>query len=296
MSFNDQAGSLVKNLSNSIISLIKIVITSKFSSIKKADSNSTILVIANGPSLNEELRSIEILNKVKNIDTLCVNYFYKSEFFIKLKPKYYIIAAPELWLNDVDEVFAKNRIELFTKIADQVSWKMDFFAPFEAKKFKFWQDILKKNKNIRIQFYNLTALEGFESFLFYMYNKQLGMPRSHNIVGYTLMLLIWKGYKKIGIIGVEHSWTKEIFVTENNEALLAQPHFYNTNAKPEVMAKKGKDSRKLHEILGKFYLTFKSYFEIEAYAKKHSSQIYNLTKGSFIDAFKRDNIKNFLNN
>jgi hypothetical protein len=53
------------------------------------------------------------------------------------------------------------------------------------------------------------------------------------------------------------------------------------------MRKRYDEERKLHEILHKFYLTFKGYHEIKEYALKNNSVIYNLTEGSFIDAFER---------
>ena len=56
-----------------------------------------------------------------------------------------------------------------------------------------------------------------------------------------------------------------------------------------------KEARKLHEILHKFYLSFKGYFDIKAYAKKKGVSIINLTKGSFIDAFEKKPLSSFIN-
>ena len=70
-------------------------------------------------------------------------------------------------------------------------------VPFEAKKTLFWQNILSKNPNIKIEFYNIVAIEGFIKMSQRLFRRKKGMPRSHNIVGYALMILIWKGYKEI---------------------------------------------------------------------------------------------------
>ena len=43
--------------------------------------------------------------------------------------------------------------------------------------------------------------------------------------------------------------------------------------------------RKLHEILRKFYLSFKGYWEINSYAEKKGVQIINSSETSMIDAF-----------
>jgi hypothetical protein len=294
MSFNDKASNFIQNLTNSSLSLIKVLLSSKFKSISKNQTNNRLLIIANGPSINNELSNSANMDGINSMDTMCVNFFHKSDFYLQIKPKYYIIAAPELWLDEVEEIFEKNRLALFKDLNEKTTWKMTLLVPFQAKKYDFWIKTVSSNENITIEYYNLTAIEGFRGISTAIYNQNLGMPRSHNIVGYALMISIWKNYKSIGIMGVEHSWTKTLFVTKENEALLAQPHFYNLNAKAEKMAKGGKDKRKLHEILEKFYLAFKSYFEIKEYANKHNAKIYNLTEDSFIDAFERSNVTDFV--
>ncbi len=295
MSFNDKASQFIQNITSSSLSLVKVLVSSKFKSIAKSAKNSKLLIIANGPSINEELSKPENLEKIKKLNTMCVNYFHKSDFFLQIKPNYYIIVGLELWSDGVDESYIKNRLDLFKTLAEKTTWKMTFLVPFDARNYNFWITIISANKNITIEYYNNQAIDGFKGLSRAIYNRNLGMPRSHNIVGYALMISIWKNYKSIGIMGVEHSWTKELFVTKNNEALLAQPHFYDLNAKAEKMAKAGKDQRKLHEILRKFYLAFKAYFEIKEYASRHNAKIYNLTEDSFIDAFERKNTSDFIN-
>ena len=294
MGFTDIASSNLSNFSKSLLSIIKVLISSKFSSLKKINLNKKTIIIANGPSINEIFENTALLEEIKNIDTFCVNYFYKSEYFKQIKPKYYAIAGPELWEDNVEDKYLIERLEFYKSIANEVNWEMSFFIPYQAKKKSFWQEIISKNKNITIEYYNITAIEGFSKVSHFLYEKKLGMPRSHNIAGYSLMLSIWKNYKSIGLIGVEHSWTKSLFVTENNEALLSQPHFYNPEASAKKMSKRGRDRRKLHEILTKFLFAFKSYFEILEYANKKNVKIYNLTKNSFIDAFERKDINEFL--
>ena len=43
-------------------------------------------------------------------------------------------------------------------------------------------------------------------------------------------------------------------------------------------------------ILQSFYVAFRSYFTIARYASHRSVKIFNITPGSFIDAFPRLNI------
>ncbi|MFT6246481.1 MAG: hypothetical protein ACJA0U_003477 [Salibacteraceae bacterium] len=48
-----------------------------------------------------------------------------------------------------------------------------------------------------------------------------------------------------------------------------------------------KRPRMLHEIIHKFYLSFKGYWEIKDYAIKKNVKIYNSSENSMIDAFER---------
>lgn len=288
---------LIDNTYKTVFTKFNTLLNSKKSKIKPLkNTNKKVIVLANGPSVKKEFDDKTILSEMANTDAICVNFFYKSEVFDFIKPKYYLISAPELWEEDVSELHQKNRNSLYNKLTNHVTWEMTFFIPFQAKTTSFWREQLSKNNNITIQYYNNTPIEGFESFRFRQFDKQRGTPRCHNVLGYTLMVLIWKDYKNIGIFGADHTWTKSLYVSEDNKAFLEQPHFYNTNPNLVQMHTKGKKDekkRKFHEIIHKFYLAFKSYFEIHNYAKTKGIKIYNLTKGSFIDAFERMTPKDF---
>lgn len=290
-------GNFSNNIFQSFITFIRIIIFSRKTNISKILEKKKLLIIANGPSVNSIFKNKNILNQISKIDTLCVNYFFKSQYFQIIRPNYYLISAPEIWEDNIGKTHRKNREELFEHLINEVSWKMAFIVPLESKKYLTWQKKLNTNKNINIEFYNSTVIEGFSTINTLFYNFKLGMPKSHNVVGYALMTMIWKGYSEIGLIGVDHGWTKTLFVTEKNEAFLSQPHFYDENAKPDKMNKTVDENQKrhLHEIIHKFYLAFKSYFEINRYAQIKNVTIYNLTTGSFIDAFKRVTIEEFLN-
>ncbi|MEX1002983.1 MAG: hypothetical protein WDZ35_12770 [Crocinitomicaceae bacterium] len=250
-----------------------------------------VIILANGPSLKTELEDPGFIKKIKQLDTLCVNHFSSSDYFKVIKPNYYVIAAPELWQKETTEAYQQARLKLFHEMASEVDWNMTLMLPFQAKKVRFWQEILRENKNIQLLYYNITALEGFEGITHYLYRKKLGMPRIHNVLGPSIMNMIWLNYQKIYLVGVDHSWIPLISVTEENVALVGQPHFYDKNVKPEIMNKSSAGSRKLHEILHKFYLTFKGYFIIKRFSEKRKVQIINLTKNSYIDSFKREDIR-----
>lgn len=292
-----QTGTFVNYCIQSFITFARILVFSRKTNLNQVLSKNKLLIIANGPSINKIFEDKHKLNQISQLDSLCVNYFFKSPYFQIIKPNYYLVSAPEIWEDNIGETYKKNRDELFDYLSKEINWELTFIIPIRSKKYSNWQKKLKTNQNITIEFYNNTVIEGFPAINTFFYNLKLGLPKSHNVVGYALMAMIWKGYKKIGLIGVDHGWTKTLFVSEKNEAFLSQPHFYNENVKPDKMNKSVDETekRRLHEIIHKFYLAFKSYFEINRYAQIKNCKIYNLTKGSFIDAFKRNNVEEFLN-
>ncbi|MBS0000577.1 MAG: hypothetical protein KFF73_16475 [Cyclobacteriaceae bacterium] len=287
-----------ENLLLSTLTFFKILIRSNFR-VKfppKDQFKNDILIIGNGPSLNQSIEKLLALGKEK-MDFLAVNFFAFSEYFERFSPNLYVIAAPEFWLEDVDQDYKDKRLELFRKMVELVDWDFYLFVPFEGKKIKFWQEILKKNSHIKLSFFNTTPVEGFYSLNKIFYKYKLGQCRPHNIIIPSLFIALGLNYRNIYLIGVEHSWLPNILVNEKNEVLIKQDHFYdNKEAVYKPMKKLGKGKRHLHEVLEKFYLTFKGYFEIDKYARSNNARIYNLTINSYIDAFEKIDIdKIYLN-
>lgn len=291
---------MVKFISNTRLffeGLVKILFLSRFRNLHKQIRNEgqDVLVLGNGPSLGELLGNERFLAKTKEMDCVAVNAFCDHEYFEIVRPKYYMMAAPEFWQDNINEFYYNFRTTIFSNLAKKVSWEFYLFIPWKARKKKFWQDIVGTNPNIRIIYYNITPIEGGNAFRHYCYRGKLGLPRIHNVIGPSIMNMIWLDYKRIYLVGVEHSWLPQIQVDENNIAYVGQPHFYDKDAKPDRMTGVGGQGyRKLHEILHKFYLAFRGYFEIQEFAIKNKVEIINLTEGSYIDAFPRQKIDIFI--
>jgi hypothetical protein len=244
-------------------------------------------ILMNGPSLNRSLEELGATMESKEI--LCANYFPTSPMFEKLQPAYYFLIAPELWHPEVEERFREKSRELFDTLGKKTGWPLQMFIPVEARKHTGWQEHIRQNSNISVQYINVTPVEGLKWFRFWMYDMRRGMPRPHNVLIPTLLTAIQIGFRKIHLFGADHSWLSEISVNEQNEVLVNQKHFYDEAvAKPRPMNYKGRRNRKLHEVLTKFVLAFKGYHELSEYAEKRGVTIINATPGSFIDAFKRE--------
>jgi hypothetical protein len=102
------------------------------------------------------------------------------------------------------------------------------------------------------------------------------------------MNCIYLKYKTIALVGADHSWLKEISVSDENVALVNQKHFYDENeSKAAPMSDYQIRPRRLHEMLLKFMLSFKGYWEINEYIEGSDIHIYNCSETSMIDAFER---------
>lgn len=263
-----------------LASIAKIILLSKFGKISKSGIGEDIVILGNGPSLNTTIsESAEFLALHKK---LAVNFACNAPVFFDLRPEYYVLADPHFFASDAENV--KN---LWCNLA-KVDWKMTIFIPFKKKSNRIIE--LSHNKYITIERYNLTPIEGFKGFCHKIFNSGLGMPRPRNVLIPSIMLAIAAGFKKIYIAGADHSWMKTISVNDNNEVVSIQPHFYKENEQEKKRVNTEYMHYPLHQIVYSFYVAFKSYFEIKAYADSIGTEIYNITPDSFIDAFPRKKI------
>jgi hypothetical protein len=270
-----------------------VIILSKFFGVlktKKATKNSCI-ILGNGPSLTKSL--VKYQDQLKEYDLVCVNNFVISDIYTCLKPTYYILAAPILYLHEakLSSLYLELRNQIFSNIQEKTSWNLTLMVPFVAKKSNYFNLFLTNNPLIKPIYFNQTPVEGFSSINKLIFNLGLGMPRPHNIMIPAIMNCINLNYKYIYLIGADHSWLPDINVNEKNEALVNQKHFYDENeSRPEKMQDYISRPRKLHEIIHKFYLTFKGYWIIKEYAANKNVSVYNASEISMIDAFERKEI------
>lgn len=292
----------VLNIFELLISIIKIIFLTRivFNFKLKSYQGQSLIILGNGPSLNTTIDNQEFINNHK---LLCVNYFCRTEEFKTLKPSFYVITSLEYFFNEDKKDFAIERKKTLESIAERTEWPLILFIPAKAKKQDEWKKIFAHNSNISIYYFNTTPIAGLDLFSNFCYSNNLGMPRPHNVLIPSLVLSIKMRFSKIYIAGADHSWLKEIYVDQDNEVLLSQKHFYDKQAKKQTQYRDmsvaqpmyhggSSKTRKLHEVLEKFYYTFRSYWKLKPYAKTKEVEIYNITPNSYIDAFERIDISN----
>ncbi len=272
----------------STLSIPKMLLLSKVGNTLPMSTKTSreCVILGNGPSLTKSIEYNKTL--IANSDIFSVNFFCTTEEYKTIKPPYLVAAAPEFYLENLND-FYKDFIPGFYKgLVENTKWDLQIFMPIEAKKYGNWKKRIAGNRFIHINYYNNTPVEGFEGLTHWAIDNGLGMPRPHNVLIPAIIMALRMGYEKIYLMGAEHSWLKDLWVDDNNLVMLRQKHFYDeASVTASPMYKKGKDTRKLHEVLQKFVISFEAYFTLDKFAKKKGQQIINLTPGSFIDAFER---------
>lgn len=264
------------------LSIVKIVLQSKWNThLPQQFSNpDELLILANGPSLNRTIDEAGSFLQGKTL--LAVNFFVTSPRFEQLRPELYLIADPLFW------IVPEKRQQLFGGLAEKTTWPMTLFVPVRALKCKEWQPLLVDNPNIRLYLYNTTPIEGFQSFCNIIFRKGWGVPRPHNVLIPSIAMGLRLPFHRIYLAGADHSWLPEIHVTDNNEVLMHQKHFYDKGTSQAATVKQENlSSARLYTILYHMYVAFKSYFVLDAYARWQGKEVINVTPGSYIDAFKR---------
>jgi len=270
--------------------IIKIILKSKFQSGKIVlnSEQKDCYVLGNGPSLHKDIRESGLTFKSENL--IVVNYFGCSDLYNKLKPHYYVFADSSFYVDNInqeDQLFINN---FFMDLREKTTWPLLLFVPHEGQ--KRIQNLLKENKHITVTGYNkVNTWKGFKWFDRFVYNKQWATFSGINVAMVAIHLAIYAGFKRIYLLGVDHSWHKNIVVGDDNRLYVYDPHFYETEGlKPTPVAIKENNKiiyLKLHEWLGYLRKAFEVYHYIEDYAKYKKVKIINCTADSFIDAFER---------
>ena len=289
--------SFIVGLIQTKLSALRILLQSNFIGIVQQESQTKpLLILGNGPSLNDTLKN-NPASTLQGFDLMAVNAAACSEQFSALQPKLYILNAVTYFQNDseLSPFYIQAKNDLFEALKEKTRWNMTLLVPFRAKKSIDFQMLITSNPNLNVSYFNQTPVEGLNFWSHRWYSLGWGMPRPHNVLIPGIMVGIRLGYKTIGIVGADHSWLADLSVNENNEALLRHVHYYATDGTQPMKVEDRIDRpRKLHEIIHKFYLSFKGYWQIKTYAKAKRVSIINASSVSMIDAFDRKTLAQML--
>jgi hypothetical protein len=254
---------------------------------KETDKDESI-IIGNGPSL--KLTFEKNLDFFKNKTVFCVNNFIASDYFIEIKPKFYVFADPVYWDKKCSERLNKYRETIYRLILEKVNWELHILFPIEAKKWNFLINIPKINNKISIKYYNSTITDTILINKFYLYKKNKALPQSQTVLVAAIFLSLNIGFKRNFIVGADMSLHEGVFVNNNNVVLFQDDHFYDdkkVTAQPFWKNEFENSIFTMAELFQAFSKMFSGFQELEDYSKYLGSKIYNASHKSYIDAFER---------
>lgn len=270
---------------NTGISLLKVLLRSKFSSNLPSAESETCIILGNGPSLKTSFEKHS--DFIAKHSLMCVNNFATTNEFEKLKPSFYAMLDPCYWIDEPNEM----AIKCLSSLQEKTTWKIKMLLPNQAKKSTAFNNLSKQNKNIEIVYYNYTVFKGFESVAHAFYRKNLAMPQSQNILVACLFLGINMGFKQLYLLGADHTWHENILVNDNSQLCLKDSHFYDNaqqlNYRLFYKDEHQKDTFTMSEILFTFSKIFSGYEAIKKYSETKNCKIFNASEVTFIDAFER---------
>lgn len=276
----DRFAAAIGNLWNAWLSVGKVLF---FSRLRTGDTarigrlHDELVVLGNGPSLKNFLEKKSAFLEGK--DLMCVNYAVESPRFEELKPRYYIAVDPVVYsASEIDRAFGN--------LARKTAWELHLFVPSRYRKMTAWREALRDNPHIHVHLINITPVEGVDAICFPLYRCRLGMPRPRNVLIPSLMCGLWMGYRTIYTAGVEHTWHLQLRVDEQNRLMIDDRHFYNADS--ENVRRHGRF--RMDTLFRSLYIVFASYHTIQRFSQRLGARIYNVTEGSFIDAFERKKV------
>ena len=275
-----------KEIFQTSFSVVKIIILSKWfvSFGQHRAGEKECVILGNGPCLNEDLE--KYFNFVSSRKKFCVNFFALSDNYEFIKPEYYVLAAPEFWMKDTTDYLKNERTKLGERFVSKTTWPMKLFMPFASKKSELCTKVMS-NKNIELVYFNNTPVEGLSGIIHLLFKANLGMPRPHNVLIPTIYLAMNTGFKKIIILGADHSWHEGIKVDSSNKPTVNHEHFYDKHEVRMPMYKLDGRQYFIHDIFRKLHYAFKGYFILSSYSEYMEVKILNASSKSYIDSFEK---------
>lgn len=239
----------------------------------------TIYLLANGPSLGQEIKELSKCASFLNSKKMVANYFCTSKLFVDLKPDYYCLADPIFFSGKM----SPKQSELIASLNEKVSWPMSLFIPYLGE--KLFKKLIKNDKISVIPISDMV-FRGFDGLKYRNYKNGTGAPSFVNITIMMEYVVLNMGCKDIRLYGVDHTFFEGLTVDDNNVLCIIDKHFYGTDFRP--LYKAGGDYYSTAEWMMDKYLTFKEHENMRGYADYLGAQIINCTKCSLIDAYVRE--------
>lgn len=275
-------------LINTGLSVLKIIIKSRFSVEIPAPQRPVCSILGNGPSLRQSLEND--LGFIRETEMYCVNNFASSPEYAQLQPQNYALLDPAFFLYSEQNNGRKDVEKTIRCLINLTVWPMNLFVPQTARRSYLVSQLHRKHPNVRVVFYNYTVVRGYAWFRHFIFRRGWGMPQSQNILAASLYLAITRRFQTIYLFGADHSWHEEIRVTDANELLMKQEHFYDKPgdaAYIPIYDVVKKETSRMSAQFASLSKAFYSYEILRDYARYMQVRVLNASAKSYVDAFVR---------
>lgn len=281
--------SWLTDLMNSLISLLKVVVQSKFGVKLPARQQPACSVLGNGPSLSTSLE--QHLDFILSTEIVCVNNFAHSPYFSRLRPQNYVIVDPNYFVITEASQDRPDILQTLDVFLNSVNWPMYLFIPYFAKGSYVVKRIQEGNAAIKVIYFNYAVIKGFRWLRFLLYRLQLGAVQSQTVIVSALFLMLNRRFETIYLFGADQSWHEQIRVDEQNQLLMQQVHFYEKQKEVAYLPVYGDKHRtKTQSMADQFlalYKAFRGYEVLREYADYLGVKLFNASSKSYIDALDR---------
>jgi hypothetical protein len=288
VAFNS-AATFFSNLAQSLLSLIKIMMRSRWGVRLPVPQKQRCSVLGNGPSLNDSLANHKEF--LLSTELVCVNFFAATDHFTRLRPTNYVLADPNCFTFNETTVGREDLHQILAALLQRIDWSMRLYVPNFAKGSYLIRTIESGNPNIELVYYNPTIVRGFAWFRHWLYSANVGMPQAQTVIVTALSLMINRGFKEIFLFGADTSWHEQIRLDDQNQLLMKQIHFYD-KLKDIAFVPVFSDAHrtKTFTMASQFlslHKVFRGYEVLRNYADYKGVCILNASSKSYIDAFER---------
>ncbi|MBC8153604.1 MAG: hypothetical protein H7Z72_11895 [Bacteroidetes bacterium] len=275
------------DLLGSLVSLLKVVVQSRFGAALPAPQRPTCSVLGNGPSLNDSLQ--HHLAFIRETELVVVNSFALTDIFLDLMPQNYALHDPGYFFRTSTSVRPDIQ-QTIDVLIQTVTWPMNLYVPRRAKHSYLTRQIEAGNPGIQVIYYNYTVVTGFQWLRHGLYRRNLGMVQSQTVLMAALFLMVNRRFREVYIFGADQSWHEQIRVTDTNEFQMQNLHFYDkgktVSFAPTYNAGQGRGFAMASQFLS-LYKVFRGYEVLRDYANELDVNVLNASSKSYIDAFDR---------
>ncbi len=282
MALLDKLSSFCSDLGSTMATCLRVILLSRRAkSPVRMSCERELVILGNGPSLRSLLD--EHSDFLDGRDLMAVNFAANTPEFKLLKPQHYILADPHFFNGAGSD---PNVATLWENICS-INFPMTLHVPVARKNHPSVVRYESGGEGRGVVCFNLTPGEGFRPLRHALYDAGLAMPRPRNVMIPAIMQGIAGGYRRIYLAGADHTWSKTLSVDDENRVVSIQPHFYSDSDSERRRVTTEYAGYHLHDILRSLYTAFASYHIIADYASTKRVEIFNITPGSYIDAFPR---------